>query len=151
MRSWREEAAPRWHWDEIYAHIKSLQGDCIVINNATAAFPGVPLWPVDARSGEKATDLAEDDQTIWKFEGREHFLPLQIETTLSQKGPQGQFQSGSWFWHEWDDSTISTEQIQQWRRAAAQKNAVLLLNVGPTSQGKLRPQDEAVLRSSQAD
>lgn len=145
LRSWREEAAPRWHWEEIYAHVKSLQSDCIVINNATTAFPGVPLWPVDARSGEKATDLTEPDQTIWEFEGEQYYLPLQIETTLSQKGPHGQFQSGSWFWHEWDDSQVSVEQIQRWRQEAAHKNAVLLLNAGPMKNGKLRPQDEDVL------
>ena len=144
VRAWRDEAAPRWGWDALYAHVKALQSECLVLNNATTQFPGVPLWPVDARSGEKATQSGED-QTVWRWNDQDRFLPLQIETTLSQNGPPGQFQSGSWFWHAWDDSVASPAQIAQWRSIAAQKNAVLLLNAAPSPQGRLRPQDEAVL------
>jgi alpha-L-fucosidase len=147
--AWRKEGAPRWHWDDLYAHIKSLQPDCIVLNNTTTRFPGVPLLPVDARPGEKATKkegASEDaDRTVWHWNGEDVFLPLQIETTLSQKGPSGDFASGSWFWHPWDDSAATVEQVRQWQREAASKEAVLLLNAGPMANGRLRTEDLAVL------
>ena len=146
LQVWREEGAPRWHFDEIYAHIKGLQSDCLVVNNSTTAFPGVPLWPVDARPGEKATDGATD-QKIWQWNGESVYLPLQIETTMSQKGPQGDFESGSWFWHEWDHSAASPAQIRGWLELARQKDAVLLLNCGPMANGKLRPEDVKALTS----
>jgi alpha-L-fucosidase len=148
--AWREEGAKRWHWDDLYAHIKSLQPDCIVLNNTTTRFPCVPLMPVDARPGEKATNDNESavpaaDQTLWHWNGDEIYLPLQIETTLSQKGPSGDFASGSWFWHPWDHSVATVEQVRQWQQDAREKNAVLLLNAGLMASGRLRPEDTAVL------
>jgi alpha-L-fucosidase len=140
LRAWREEGALRWRWDEIYAHIKNIQPDCLVLNNSTTAFPGVPLWPVDARPGEKATE-GNSDQKIWHCNGQDEYLPLQIETTMSQKGPQGDFQTGSWFWHEWDHTTASREMIRGWLQSAQNRDAVLLLNCGPMASGKLRPED----------
>ncbi len=145
QNAWRSEGAARWHWDALYAHIKSLQPDCIVLNNTTTRFPGVPLLPVDARPGEKATSAAGADQTVWRWQGSDVFLPLQIETTLSQQGPPGDFASGSWFWHPWDHSVATPAQVRQWRQEAERKNATLLVNVGPMSSGRLRPEDELLL------
>jgi len=145
LRTWREVGAKRWHWDELYAEVKRLQPQCIVLNNTTTAHPGVPTWPVDARPGEKATsDTA--DQTIWNIEGREVYLPLQIETTMSQKGPPGDFEQGSWFWHPWDHAAATVEMVRRWRADAEKRNAVLLINVGPMANGKLRDEDLATLR-----
>jgi alpha-L-fucosidase len=157
MNAWRSEGAPRWRWDDIYRHVKSIQPDCIVINNSTTKFPGVPLWPVDARPGEKAEATGADtsyldstapglattsplSQTVWHFEGKDHFLPMQIETTLSQKGPPP-FPNGSWYWHPWDDTVAPREKIIEWLEAARQMDGVLLLNAGPTRFGKLREVD----------
>lgn len=144
QRAWRDEGAPRWGWDELYAHIKSLQPNCLVANNSTTAFPGVPLCPVDLRPGEKATE-AGADQKIWNCGDGEIYLPLQIETTMSQSGPPGDFESGSWFWHDWDKTAATPQQIRDWLDVARQKDAVLLLNCGPMSNGKLRPEDVAAL------
>ena len=146
MQAWRQEGARRWHWDELYHHIKSLQPNCIVLNNTTTRFPGVPLLPVDARPGEKATGSLVDNP-IWQWQGQDVFLPLQIETTLSQQGPPGDFASGSWFWHSWDHSSVTAAQVRQWQQAAAQQNAVLLLNVGPMASGQLRPEDQRLLEA----
>jgi alpha-L-fucosidase len=115
------------------------------MNNSTTAYPGVPLHPVDIRSGEKYTK-AKKDQKIWNWLGKDVYLPMQIETTMSSQGDK-QFKSGSWFWHEWDKSVKSHEQINTYLKVAEQMNANLLLNCGPKANGKLRPEDEMMLSS----
>jgi alpha-L-fucosidase len=144
VRAWRDEGAFRWQMDHLYQFVKRLQPDCMVMNNATTEFPGVPLHPVDVRCGEKATGAGED-RKVWPFAGRDVYLPLQIETTLSQKGPKGSFESGSWFWHPWDHSVASREQILGWLATAGRLQANLLLNAGPMASGRLRPEDERAL------
>ncbi len=145
INAWRMEGAYRWQMDHLYQFIKALQPGCLVMNNSTTAYPGVPLHPVDIRSGEKAT-RAVADQKVWKWLGKDLYLPMQIETTLSQKGDK-KFPSGNWFWHEWDHSVATLEQIRGWQAVAAGMEANLLLNVGPMASGKLRPEDEKVLLS----
>lgn len=145
IAAWRMEGAYRWQMDHLYQYIKSIQPNCLVMNNATTAYPGVPLHPVDIRSGEKATKMIEDKK-VWQFLGKDLYLPMQIETTMSTKG-DARFPSGNWFWHEWDHSVASKEQILEWQRIARQIEANLLINVGPMANGKLRPEDEAALLS----
>jgi alpha-L-fucosidase len=144
MQAWRNEGAYRWQIDRLYQLVKKLQPNCLVMNNATTEYPGVPLHPVDARSGEKATKVVED-QKVWTFAGKPRYLPLQIETTMSRQGHKGQFNSGSWFWHSGDTSVASVAQIKEWLDIAQRMEANLLLNVGPMTSGKLRPQDVEVL------
>jgi len=146
IHSWRMEGAYRWQMDHLYDFIKSIQPNCLVANNATTAFPGVPLHPVDLRCGEKATDQ-KSDQKVWNWAGDDKYLPLQIETTMSQKGKKGDFESGSWFWHDWDHSVASKEQVMGWLKKAEELQANLLLNCGPMGNGKLRPEDVQILRS----
>ena len=146
IASWRMEGAYRWQMDHLYQFVKSLQPDCLIGNNATTAFPGVPLHPVDYRCGEKATDYTKD-QKVWKWLDQDKYIPLQIETTMSQKGKKGDFESGSWFWHDWDHSVASKAQIKEWQKKARELQANLLLNCGPMGNGQLRPEDVAVLRS----
>ncbi len=107
IAAWRHEGAFRWQIDHLYQYIKGIQPNCLVANNSTTAYPGLPLHPVDIRPGEKATKLKKDTK-IWKWLGKEKYLPLQIETTLSTKG-NGQFPSGNCFWHECDHSIITKE------------------------------------------
>lgn len=145
IAAWRSEGAYRWQMDHLYQYIKSLQPDCLVMNNSTTAYPGVPLHPVDIRSGEKATKIVEDKK-VWNFLGKDIFLPMQIETTMSTKGDT-RFPSGNWFWHEWDHSVASKDQILEWLRVSKQIGANLLVNVGPMDSGRLRPEDEATLLS----
>jgi alpha-L-fucosidase len=145
IQAWRMEGAYRWQMDHLYQYIKSLQPECLVMNNSTTAYPGVPLHPVDIRSGEKATKVFED-RKVWNFRGKDCYLPMQIETTLSTKGDK-RFPSGNWFWHEWDHSVATKQQIESWKSVAEEMQANLLINVGPMANGKLRPEDEAVLKS----
>ncbi len=145
MAAWRSHGAPRWGWDALYAHIKSLQPDCTVINNATTHFPGIPLWPVDARPGEKSETQAVD-RKVWTFDGHDVYLPMQMEYTLSVQGPTGVFSDGSWYWHAWDHSARDIGEVVSLRALAQRSASVLLLNVGPSREGLLRPEDEALLR-----
>jgi len=144
IHSWRMEGAYRWQMDHLYDFVKSIQPNCMVANNATTAFPGVPLHPVDVRCGEKATDQTKD-QKVWNWAGNDIYLPLQIETTMSQQGKKGDFESGSWFWHDWDHSVASKEQVNSWLKKSQELGANLLLNCGPMANGKLRPEDVQVL------
>ncbi len=144
-QAWRNEGAYRWQMDHLYTYIKELQPGCMVMNNATTRFPGVPLFPVDAVCGEKATDIS-GYRNCWNWLGKDVFLPLEIETTMSQKG-EDQFKAGSWFWHESDHSVASREQILEWLEHAGILNANLLLNCGPMANGQLRPEDIHILSS----
>ena len=146
--AWRMEGAYRWQMDHLYQYIKSFQPDCLVMNNSTSAYPGVPLHPVDIRSGEKYTEVNENDQKIWNWLGKDIYLPMQIETTMSVKGNK-KFPSGNWFWHEWDNSVASKERIKGYLDVAGKMNANLLLNCGVMDTGKLRPVDVEVLLSLQ--
>lgn len=146
--AWRREGAYRWQMDHLYQFIKDLQPNCLVANNSTTAYPGLPLHPVDIRPGEKATKLKQDTK-VWNWLGKDRYLPLQIETTLSNKGNK-QFPSGNWFWHESDHSIVSKAEVQNYMRIAEQFGANLVLNVGPMANGKLRPEDEQLLLSLKA-
>jgi len=149
IHAWRMEGAFRWKWDYLYAFCKSLQPDCLVFNNPTRLFRGVPLLPVDGRAAEKGEDLSEN-KNIWKWLGKDVFLPLQIETTLSQKGRDA-YGDGNWYWHSSDNSVAKKWKIRSWRKNAEKIGANLALNVGPMSNGKLRPEDEKVLLRFQSE
>lgn len=145
MTAWRTEGAYFWQMDHMYQQVKKWQPDCMVMNNSTTAYPGVPLFPVDVRSGEKYTKVVED-RKLWSWLGKDVYLPMQIETTMSSKGNE-KFPSGNWFWHEWDRSVLSTRQIHSHLDVARRMEANLLLNVGPSDRGLLRPEDERTLMS----
>ncbi len=140
IQSWRNEGAYWWQMDHFYQFVKSLQPGCQVMNNSTTAYPGVPLHPVDIRSGEKYSEVV-NDQKVWNWLGEDKYFPLQIETTMSVKGDE-KFPSGNWFWHEWDHSVRPVDEIKKILNDASSMQANLLLNVGITNEGLLRPEDE---------
>ncbi len=144
IQAWRNEGAYRWQMDHLYQYIKQLQPNCMVMNNSTTAYPGVPLHPVDVRSGEKYKEYNPNDLKIWNWLGKDMYLPMQIETTMSVRG-NAEFPSGNWFWHANDTSAMTASQILQQLEIARKMNANFLLNVGPMANGKLRPQDVKVL------
>ena len=147
ITSWRYEGAFRWQIDHLYHFVKEQQPDCIVMNNPTSVFKGVPLFPVDAVCAERGVHLGSYKKT-WNWLGKEVFMPLQIETTMSTKGNK-KFPKGNWFWHEWDHSVASASQINGWLKSAGKLGANLLLNCGPRADGQLRPEDIASLSKMQ--
>jgi alpha-L-fucosidase len=56
------------------------------------------------------------------------------------------FKSGNWFWHEWDHSVATNEQILGYLDVAGQMEVNLRLNTGPMANGRLRPEDDRVLK-----
>jgi len=147
IKAWRAEGAYRWQMDHVYQFVKSIQPNCLVMNNPTTAYQGVPLHPVDIRSGEKYTNV-KNDRKVWNWLGKDNYLPLQVETTLSASGNK-KFPSGNWFWHENDKSVKSKETILDYLATTKKMQANLLLNAGPSAAGKLREEDERVLLSLQ--
>lgn len=143
IRSWRMEGAHRWEMDHLYRFVKSFQPGCLIMNNATSKFKGVPLHPVDALCGERALEEKEY-RRVWEFAGKESYYPMQIETTLSARGNE-RFPGGNWFWHDWDHSVRTPGTVREYLAIAGRMNANLLLNVGPSSSGELRPEDREVL------
>lgn len=137
MRHWRDYGTYRWQWDQIYAHIKHLSPNCLVMNNSGVDFTGIPLMPVDIRTGERATKESAN-KALWEFCGEHRYLPMQIEDIVSKK---------YWFYHEGDKSVKGTEQLLYLISDAKQMGANLLLNVGPMTDGQLRNEDLEVLKT----
>ncbi|MFO7934273.1 MAG: alpha-L-fucosidase [Bacteroidales bacterium] len=145
IRAWRMEGAYRWQMDHLYQFIKAMQPGCMVMNNATSRYPGVPLHPVDATCGEKAFTETRY-RKVWPWLGKDHYFPLEIEATMSVRG-NDRFPKGNWFWHQWDHSVATVEQVRRWLELAGALDANLLLNCGPMANGRLRPGDVEVLTS----
>jgi alpha-L-fucosidase len=143
IQAWRNEGAYWWQMDYLYQFVKSFQPGCMVMNNSTSAYPGVPLHPVDIRTGEKYTGVS-GDQKVWEWLGENKYMPLQIETTMSVKGNK-KFPTGNWFWHDWDQSVLTVQEIRQMLGVAKGIEANLLLNVGISDKGKLREVDRNTL------
>lgn len=137
LAQWRTEGCYNWQWDQIYAHIKHISPHCLVMNNSGIEFTGLPLLPVDIRSGERATKQSANN-AVWEFFGRKMYLPMQIEDISSKQ---------YWFYHSGDTTVKSVDQIRILMNDAKSMGANLLLNVGPMEDGQLRTQDVELLKS----
>jgi len=144
MQAWRNEGAFRWEMDHLYQYVKSLQPNCIVMNNPTTRFRATPLFPVDALPSEKGQYM-ESYRSDWSWLGKKVSLPMQVETTMSVKGEE-EFSQGSWFWHDWDHSVVEASEVAGWLKRFESMNTNLLLNCGPMNTGLLRPEDTGVLK-----
>lgn len=135
MSIWRNGGVYNWQWDQLYAFIKHKSPGCLVMNNSGIDFTGIPLMPVDVRSGERGNSETQNNK-IWKFDNKERYLPLQIEDILSRK---------NWFYHKGDTTVKTIAEIKALLQEAERMDANFLLNVGPMENGKLRPEDVDVL------
>ncbi|MFW6061825.1 MAG: alpha-L-fucosidase [Planctomycetota bacterium] len=132
----------RWHWREIYEHIKSIQPGCLTCSNGTSKRWGeLIMYPQDFRIGEKKLP-PEDDKKIWYCGGIGDYLPYEMCHTLSKGGTgTGMFASGKWFWHE-DDTTVQDPQwVVDTLNTCNQRGANFVINAGPDTRGKLRDLD----------
>ncbi len=137
----------RWYWREIYEHIKAIQPDCLVADNATSGQSGqIAMWPCDFRIGERKVPL-EDDRKIWYCGGIGDYLPYECCNTLSKGGSgQGMFAGGKWFWHEDDTTAKEPEWVIEQLNICNARGANFVLNAGPTSEGLLRSVDVECLK-----
>lgn len=137
MQIWRNDGAFNWQWDHIYSFIKYKNPTCLVMNNSGIDFTGIPLMPVDIRTGERGNKKSVNKMN-WKFANKEVVLPMQVEDIISRK---------YWFYHAGDTTVKSKEEILSLKKEAEEMNANLLLNAGPMENGKLRPEDISLLES----
>jgi len=146
--------ARRWHWDEIYRHVKSLQPDCLVLCNPGCANGGeVRMGPVDlnciervhlycneevgpvpdARTGDFLYE--PDTRPVRRMNGKMTYLPIESCDCIRDK----------WFYHPNDDNIVSAETILDWIALSAKRGGNLLLNVYPTDEGLILQEDRDVL------
>ncbi|MFP4355953.1 MAG: alpha-L-fucosidase [Phycisphaerae bacterium] len=141
---WQDDR--RWHWLEIYEHIKTIQPDCLVGNNGTTQRNGqIVMYPCDFRIFEKALP-AEDERKIYYCGGIGDWLPGESCHTLSAGGKGGMFPTGKWFWHADDDTVHEPEWVIEWLDSANARGANFVLNAGPSDRGLLRDCDVACLQ-----
>jgi alpha-L-fucosidase len=143
IKAWRREGAYRYRMDYLYRKIKEWQPDCMVLNHPTNEFIGVPLHPVDARTGLDIAAVVVD-QKYWQWLGEEIYIPWEITINLSGKD-QGRFEPGFWFFHDGDTTTAHPLKVQEWLRFADRHRTNLVLNCPITPEGLLRPEDEQLL------
>lgn len=126
----------RYEWKMLYDTIKSIQPNCLVINNTSSDRPGgVKYMPVDVRTSEhfdfvfkgKSCKAIADPIYIDRL-GVKHYLPLEYCTSLNPDW----FQTKAEFFNH-----PSVEQMVGWYKRARKDNANFLLNVGPNIQGVL--------------
>ncbi|MBR9999232.1 MAG: alpha-L-fucosidase [Cyclobacteriaceae bacterium] len=143
IHAWRNEGAYRWRMDYLYRKIKEWQPECIVLNHPTNDFIGIPLHPVDARTGINVSTVVVD-QKYWEWLGREIYLPWEITINLSGKDGS-KFEPGFWYFHDGDNSTAHRLRVQEWLRFVERHRTNLVLNCAITPEGLLRPVDEDLL------
>lgn len=124
----------RYEWEKLYQTIKSIQPNCLVINNSSSDRPGgVKYMPIDIRTAEHFNFVNQGKlcppviDPIYKDKnGQQHFLPLEYCTSLNPDW----FQTNVKYYNH-----PSVDQIVGWYKTARSHNANLLLNVGPDKQG----------------
>jgi len=141
--AWRSEGAFRFKIDYIYHKIKEFQPDCIVLNHSTNEFIGVPLHPVDARTGIDVSYVVVD-RKYWNWLGSEKYIPWEITVNLSGKD-YGRFESGNWYWHEGDESGPEKNTVKKWLQFAKKHDTNLVLNCSISPLGKMREVDQILL------
>ena len=128
----------------LYAKIKSLQPDCLVLLNqgfvdgssvrempptyAHREFdrPPVLLWPKDLVNGEVIPPPAGGHNPLIPVRGRTHYLPMETCDTLAHH----------WFW-EAGDALKSVRTLVRTYHATVDKGANLLLDLAPDRTGRI--------------
>lgn len=157
--SW-EKPVYRWPLKEIYAKIKSKAPQCQIGINWTIGTPevagassegwswndyqilpenqkeGDPIryFPSDFRLGDPYMP-ANPDPKLFTHEEKLYYMPWETTVVLSDK----------WFYHTEDTNYKSIEELTNlYKRATAQDN-ILILNVPPARDGKMRERDIDIL------
>ena len=137
------EGAFRFKMDYLYYLIKGIQPECIVLNHSTNDFIGVPLHPVDARTGVDVAYVVVD-RKFWNWLGTEKYFPWEVTVNLSGKD-HGRFESGNWYWHEEDETGPEKSDVKKWLRFAKRHDTNLVLNCSISPTGRLREIDRILL------
>jgi alpha-L-fucosidase len=128
----------------LYARIKSLQPDCLVLLNQgfvdgsmvrempptymhkEFGVPPVLLWPKDLINGEVIPPPADGHDPLIAVRGTRYYLPMETCDTLAHH----------WFW-EAGDALKSVRTLVRTYRATVNKGANLLLDLAPDKTGRI--------------
>jgi alpha-L-fucosidase len=114
-----------WHYNELYAHIHGLQPGCMIVNNHhLPTFPG------------------EDYQTFERdLPGQNTGAGFSADAEISPDLPleTSDIIGHHWGYVEGDTADRTVEELIHLLVRSAGVDANLLLNVGPTPEGKIRP------------
>lgn len=148
----------RWPVREIYETIKKREPQCqIGINwsigqDANPNDPDAPKESVNIKAGKKEGDPiryfpsdfrlgdpmlpADPDPKLFVHNGKKYYMPFESTVCISKR----------WFYHTSDTVYKSVAELKEvYQRATAQDN-ILILNVPPARNGKMRPGDIDLLQ-----
>lgn len=130
--------------DRLYARIKSLQPECLVLLNQSfvdgsavrempptyahreLGRPPVPLWPKDLVNGEVVPPPASGHDPHIPLRGSTYYLPMETCDTLAHH----------WFW-EAGDALKSVRTLVRTYQAVVGRGANLLLDLAPDRTGRI--------------
>lgn len=155
--SWTKPAC-RWPIVEIYKTIKQREPQCqIGINWSIGQDPdpldpqsprkSVNIKPADQKEGDPIRYFPSDfrlgdpelpvvpDPKIFTHKGKKYYMPFEATVCMSRR----------WFYHTNDTTYKSMDElVKLYKRATAQDN-ILILNVPPTRDGRMRTKDVEIL------
>jgi len=130
---WGWHDVTRWHWRELYDHIKLLQPDYPVLANPGKMNGGeLNLLPVDLNCIERIFSYTEDvlyvpdTRPIRRIHaGQFRYLPIETCDSIRAR----------WFYSPDDQHLHAPDTIINWLRVARVRGGNLLLNVPPNHAG----------------
>jgi alpha-L-fucosidase len=142
-----EKANYRWNIPAVYATVKRCQPDCQVGVNWTIGLPdnpdapdvfpekqkeGYPIryFPSDFRLGDPWLPITPDPK-LFTHDGNRYYLPFETTVCLNDR----------WFNHTTDRGLKTVDQLEKLYRTATAQDNILVLNVPPGRNGRLRDAD----------
>ncbi len=142
----------RWNIPAIYTLVKKHQPDCQVGVNWSIGLPGNPdahavkpgqqkegypirYFPSDFRLGDPYLPAAADPK-IFTHDGRRYYMPFESTVCLNDR----------WFNNTTDHGLKSVDQLEKLYRDATAQDNILVLNVPPGRDGRLRDADVARIK-----
>jgi len=138
--TWKLRPAQRW---ELYRLVKSINPDCIVVNNQGFKQSRVnqgrsseaASWPTDVINGEDTLPPLEGHDPHVTYEKRQYYLPFETWLPTGPIYPPMPWMH-TWFWHPWY-KTQSAEVIAKSYKLCMSAKSNLLLNLTPDDTGRL--------------
>lgn len=141
----------RWPIAKIYQTIKAKAPQCLVGINWSIGLPenpdyhpvlpkdqkeGYPIryFPSDFRLGDPYLPVNPDPK-LFTHEGKTYYMPWESTVCMSKH----------WFYHTDDTTYKSVEELADLYRIATAQNNILILNVPPNREGKIREEDIRLL------
>lgn len=147
-----EKANYRWDIPAIYALVKKYQPACQVGVNWTIGLPdnsdahgitpdkqkeGYPIryFPSDFRLGDPRLPM-DPDPKLFTHDGRRYYMPFETTVCLNDR----------WFYNTTDRGRKTVDQLEKLYRTATAQDNLLVLNVPPGRNGRLRDADVARIK-----